>query len=76
VLATFLGTQATLGNPYFGTECSTSLTGEPDADTTAVKVVSPRLFTRKRITLKYAGATNQDGIAYEWSTTFKLKRVK
>jgi hypothetical protein len=74
--ATFLGTQATLDNPYFGTECSTSLTGEPDADTTELKAVSPKLFKRKTVTLMYAGATNEGGIAYRWSTVFKLKRVK
>jgi hypothetical protein len=74
--ATFLGQQATLGNPYFGTECSTSLTGEPDANTTAIKPVSPKLFKHKKITLRFKGSSNQDGIAYTWSTVFKLKRVK
>jgi hypothetical protein len=74
--ATFMGQQATLGNPYFGTECSTSLTGEPDADRTSLKPVSPKLFKRTKITLKYQGSTNEDGIAYTWSTVFKLKRVK
>jgi hypothetical protein len=74
--ATFLGTQATLGNPYFGTECSTSNSAEPDADVTSLKPVSPKLFRKKKITLKYAGSTNDEGIAYKWSTVFKLKRVR
>ena len=74
--ATFLGQQATLGNPYFGTECSTSLTGEPDADKTSLKAVSPKLFKRKKVTLRFKGSTNEGGIAYTWSTVFKLKRVK
>ena len=74
--ATFLGQQASLSNPYFGTECSTSVSGEPDADVTSLQPVSPKLFTRKKVTLKYSGATNDEGIAYTWSTVFKLKRVK
>jgi hypothetical protein len=74
--ATFLGTHASLGNPYFGTECSTSTSGEPDPDATSLEPVAPKLFQRKRITLRYAGATNDDGIAYRWSTVFKLKRVR
>jgi hypothetical protein len=41
-----------------------------------MKVISPKLFKRKAITLKFAGASNEDGIAYRWSTVFKLKRVK
>jgi hypothetical protein len=74
--ATFLGQQATLGNPYFGTECSTSLTGEPDANITAIKPVSPRLFKHKKVTLRFKGSAHEGGIAYTWSTVFKLKRVK
>jgi hypothetical protein len=74
--ATFLGQQASLSNPYFGTECSTSASGEPDADLTSLQPVSPKLFKRKKVTLKYTGATNDEGIAYKWSTVFKLKRVK
>jgi hypothetical protein len=74
--ATFLGQQATLGNPYFGTECSTSLTGEPDANTTSIKAVSPKLFKHRKVTLRFAGSTNEGGIAYHWSTVFKLERVK
>jgi hypothetical protein len=63
-------------NPYFGTACSTSTSGEPDVNGMQMKVISPRLFKRKAITLKFAGAGNEDGIAYRWSTVFKLKRVK
>jgi hypothetical protein len=74
--AAFLGSQASLSNPYFGTECSTSTTGEPSLDATSLKRVSPKLFKRRAITLKYAGATNDGAIAYRWSTVFKLKRVR
>lgn len=72
----FLAMHASLGNGYFGTECSTSLTGQPDGDMTSLKRVSPSIFKRRRITLRFAGATNEGGIAYRWSTVFKLKRVK
>jgi hypothetical protein len=71
-----MGLHASLSNAYFGTECSTSVSGEPDADTTGVKAVSPKLFKRKKITLTYAGSSNDEGIAYRWSTVFRLKRVK
>jgi hypothetical protein len=67
---------ATLGNPYFGTECSTSLTGEPDDDETAIKSVPKRTFRKKTVVIRYAGASNQHGLAYRWSTTFTLKRIK
>ena len=73
--ASFMGTQASLGNPYFGSECSTNVSGEPDSELTAMKAVSPALFKRKTVTLRFAGSTSDDGIAYKWSTVIKLKRV-
>ena len=66
---------ATLGNPYFGTECSTDISGEPDSDVTDLKSVPKSLFTHRLVTLKFAGSTNKDGIAYSWSTVIKLKRI-
>jgi hypothetical protein len=67
---------ATLGNPYFGTECSTSLTGEPRPEQTAIKSVPKSTFRQKTVVIRYAGSTNSNGIAYRWSTIFKLKRIK
>jgi hypothetical protein len=72
----FTGVHATLGNPYFGTGCSTSLTGEPDADITNLKRVKASLFRKKRFTLRFAGSSNDGGIAYRYSTVFKFKRVR
>lgn len=67
---------ATLGNPYFGSECSTSLTGEPDADRIAIKSVPKSTFRQKTVVIRYVGSTNKSGISYRWSTTFTLKRIK
>jgi len=66
---------ATLGNEYFGTECSTDISGEPDSDVTRLKSVPKSLFTHRLVTIKFAGSTNKDGIAYSWSTVIKLKRI-
>ena len=66
---------ATLSNPYFGTECSTDVSGEPDNDVTQLKSFPKSLFTHRLVTLKFAGSTNKDGIAYSWSTVIKLKRI-
>jgi hypothetical protein len=72
----FTGIHATLGNPYFGTECSTSNSAEADPDIRQLKRVKASIFKRRNVTIRFAGATNEDGIAYRWSTVFKLKRVK
>ena len=74
--ATFEGIQASLSNPYFGTECTTSVSGEPSANETELLAITPKLLRRRAVTLRYAGSTNRDGIAYRWSTTFRLKRVR
>jgi hypothetical protein len=67
---------ATLGNPYFGSECSTSLTGEPDADDMMGKSVPKSTFRQKRVVLRYVGSRSANKIVYRWSTTFTLKRIK
>ena len=67
---------ASLSNPYFGTECSTSVSGEPDVDLLTVKSVPKSVFRQKVVVLRYAGATSKEGIVYRWSTTFTLKRIK
>lgn len=72
----FTGARATLGNPYFGTGCSTSLTGEPDGDITNLKRVKASLFRKKAFTLRIAGSSAEGGIAYRYSTVLKFKRVR
>jgi hypothetical protein len=72
----FTGVHATLGNPYFGTGCSTSISDEPDHEVTSLKYVKPSLFRKKAFTLKFQGSTMDGGIAYRWSTTLKFKRVR
>jgi len=72
----FTGIQATLGNPYFGSGCTTSLTGEPGADTTSLKRVKASLFRKQRFTLRFAGNSDDGGIAYRYSTTFEFVRLR
>jgi hypothetical protein len=72
----FTGQQATLGNPYFGTGCNTGVSGEPDPEVTSLKYVKPSLFRKKAFSIRFAGSTMEDGIAYRWSTVFKFKRVR
>lgn len=72
----FTGQQATLGNPYFESGCRTGVSGEPEAETTAMKDVRPSLFRKKSFSIRLAGSTIEDGIAYRWSTVFKFKRVR
>lgn len=71
-----MSTHATLGNPYFPSECSTSLTGEPDGDALGTKSVPKTTFRQKNVVLRFTGATNKAGIVYRWSTTIKLVRTK
>jgi hypothetical protein len=68
-------TYASIDNPYFGSECSTSSTGEPDIDTTHLIFVPKTVFARPVVTLRFAGAPSSGGIVYRWSTTIKLKRI-
>lgn len=72
----FTGRHATLGNPYFGTGCNTSASGEPRGEVTSLKYVKPSLFRKKSFSLKLAGSTMEGGIAYRWTTVFKFKRVR
>lgn len=71
------GLDASLSNGYLGSECSTSISGEPHSNATAVKTIPLNLFKKKKtVTLTFSGATNKDGIHHTWNTTFVLKRVK
>ena len=72
----FTGQQATLGNPYFGSGCRTGISGEPEAEETGLKYVRPSLFRRKSFSIKLAGSTREDGIAYRWTTVFRFKRQR
>ena len=72
----FTGQHATLGNPYFGTGCNTSVSAEPDGDVTSLKYVKPSLFRKQAFSIKLAGSTMEGGIAYRWTTVFKFKRVR
>jgi hypothetical protein len=72
----FTGVHATLGNHYFGTGCSTGVTGEPAPETTSPKYVKPSLFRKKSFSLRFAGSTLEDGIAYRWTTVPKFRRVR
>jgi hypothetical protein len=66
--------QATLGPPYG--QCATSLTGQPDAETTSLTSIPKSLFGRATVTVKFGGHTSTGGIDYTWSTTLKLKLIK
>src|SRR3990170_1797628 len=67
---------ASLSNGYFGPECSTSVSGQPNTDLLTVKSVPKSLFRQKVVVIRYTGATNKEGTVYRWSTTFTLKRIK
>jgi hypothetical protein len=66
---------ASLSNPYFGSECSTSITGEPDTDDMNLFRVPKSVFRKATVTLRSSGSTNKNGIAYTWSTRITLKRI-
>ncbi len=73
----FTNIEASLGNGWLGTECSTSLTGEPEQDETQTKFIPLNTFKKKKtVTLVFAGSTNREGISHTWNTKFVLKRVK
>jgi hypothetical protein len=65
---------ATLGAPYG--QCATSLTGQPDPDTTSLTSIPKSVFGRATVTIEFAGQTSSHGIDYTWSTTIKLKLIK
>jgi hypothetical protein len=66
---------ASLSNPYFGTECTTSIAGEPSTDTLWTKSLPKSAFTQKTVVIRFSGSTTKDKIVYRWSTVFTLKRV-
>ena len=73
-IVSFGAARASLSNPYIGSECSTSITGEPDPETTSARRVKPSLFKNKTVTLRYKGSSTDEGIAYTWSTVIVLRR--
>ena len=75
ILATFGAARATLSNAYLGTECTTSVGGEPSADETSIARLKPKTLKQRTITLRSSGATDRAGIAYRWSTKIVLRRV-
>jgi hypothetical protein len=76
LLVGFMAVHASLANAYLGTECSTSVSGEPDVDDVATKAVSPSLFRRRTIKLTLSGTRTADDITYTWATRITLKRIK
>ena len=70
----FTGVHATLANPYLGSECTTSVSGEPGPGETSLRTVPRTLFQRKRFTLRFTGATSREGVTYRWATTFRFVR--
>ena len=76
VVAGHTGLAASLSNGYLGTECSTSVSGEPDRDDTQMKSIPLNTFKKKTVKLSFGGSTTEEGITYTWSTKFVLKRVK
>jgi len=68
------GPRATLGNPYFPSECSTSIAAEPAPEVTSSKRISRTLLRRRRITLRFTGSRIADGLTYRWSTKIVLAR--
>ncbi len=65
---------ATLGAPYG--QCATSLTGQPDPDTTSLTSIPKSVLGHAIVTIQFAGHTSSGGIDYTWSTTIKLKLIK
>jgi hypothetical protein len=74
ILASFIATQASLSNAYLGSECSTSVSGEPDGDETSITKIKPSQLKKKKLVLRFKGSTSDEGIDYSWSTTIVLKR--
>jgi len=66
---------ASLSNPYFGTECSTSVSGEPDVDETHLVSIARSALGARLLTIRSKGSTAKDGITYSWSTTFVLRKI-
>jgi hypothetical protein len=75
IIAAWYGTYASLSNAYFGSECSTSVSGEPDVDDTHLVNIPRSALERKRLVIRSHGATSKDQITYSWSTTFVLQKI-
>jgi hypothetical protein len=43
---------------------------------TALKHVKASVFRKKAFSIKLAGSSMEDGIAYRWTTIFKFERVR
>lgn len=71
----FSAIQATLSTPYLGSECGTSVAGEPDQEVTAMAPVRPGVLRRRRFTVHLEGATSREGIRYRWRTAFAFERA-
>jgi hypothetical protein len=72
LLVTVQGQRATLSNPYFGTPCTTSVRGEPKPEVTSSKLVSRAMLRRRKVTLKLAGRTAEDGLETRWRTVVRM----
>jgi hypothetical protein len=71
----FTTVQASLGNPYMGTECSTAA-DEPSPKETAGLHLAPARLRSRTITLNFAGRrTGQDGTSTTWKTEIVLRRA-
>lgn len=68
--------RASLSDGYLGTECSTSISGEPSPTQTSSKVVPPSTFRKRTVKLTLSGAAAQDRITYRWSTKLTLRRAR
>jgi hypothetical protein len=70
-----LNVHATLGNPYFPSECATTISGEPSVDTLLTRSLPKGTFTQRTVVVRFGGATSKEHIAYRWSTVFTFRRV-
>jgi hypothetical protein len=74
-LVGFIAIQASLGNAYLPTECSTGA-DEPEWKEMQTLDLAPARLRGKTITLKFAGRrAGQDGTSYTYKTEIVLKRL-
>ena len=76
IYASFSAVRATLSNAYLPSECSTSISGEPEPEVTNALRVKRSQLKKKKLTLRFKGTTADEGIDYRWSTTIVLKRKR
>jgi hypothetical protein len=72
-LVGFVAVQATLKNPYLGTECASGA-DEPEWREMQSLDLPPARLRAKTITLKLAGKRSAGGLTYTYKTTIVLKR--